>query len=267
MDSSVHPRVVVSVGSRFHAFDLARELADRDCCTGSYTGYPHYSHRRFGLPAERMRSLPWYELLNRGYLKAVHLGLARRGYDHIFAGWFDRHVASLLGSGANVFVGFSSMCQQSLRRAKELGMVTVVERGSSHILWQRDILIEESERIGIAAEFPSPKTVERELEEYARADYIAVPSDFAVRTFLHHGRKRLQVAGKPVWREFIRFQTIAAQRIKFGRTIADYSRWSRLGTERRASLGRRGRKGAAMCMLHLWVELIAAWRKLSIDPL
>jgi glycosyltransferase involved in cell wall biosynthesis len=90
-------------------------------------------------------------------------------------------------AATDLFVGWSSFCEQSLKRAAGAGAVTVVERGSAHIAYQRDILREEYELQGIWAELPDPHIVERETREYALADYISVPSSFARRTFLDAG--------------------------------------------------------------------------------
>jgi glycosyltransferase involved in cell wall biosynthesis len=62
-----------------------------------------------------------------------------------------------------------------------------VERGSSHILHQRDILLEEYGRFGLKARVAHPKIVEKELVEYADADYISIPSQYVKRTFLERG--------------------------------------------------------------------------------
>jgi len=68
-------------------------------------------------------------------------------------------------------------------------MLTIVERGSAHIEWQRAILQSEAERTGLPTEIPDPRTVERELAEYETADYIAVPSRFVAGTFAQQGIK------------------------------------------------------------------------------
>jgi glycosyltransferase involved in cell wall biosynthesis len=71
-----------------------------------------------------------------------------------------------------------------------MGMITILDHGSSHIEYQRDILKEEYEILGIKPKpyyLPHPKIVEKELKEYEEADYICLPSSFAKRTFLEKG--------------------------------------------------------------------------------
>jgi glycosyltransferase involved in cell wall biosynthesis len=181
------PSVDISVGSRFHAFDLARELDARNMLHRIYTGYPRFSAKRFSLPPKRMRSVWTHEPLNRVAAQLYRRGWLGTAPDFALSDRFDRIVAKRLTPGANLFVGWSSQCLHSLRRARELGMITVVERGSTHIEFQRDILQEEARRTGMRVEAPHPRTVERELAEYQEADFVAVPSRFAARTFAERG--------------------------------------------------------------------------------
>jgi len=48
-----------------------------------------------------------------------------------------------------------------------------LERGSSHIEYQQDILVEEYGKYGLKPELPHPRIVEKELSEYVMADYIS----------------------------------------------------------------------------------------------
>ncbi|MEK7479007.1 MAG: glycosyltransferase family 4 protein, partial [Patescibacteria group bacterium] len=77
-----------------------------------------------------------------------------------------------------------------MRRAKKMGMKTVLERGSTHIEYQRDTLREEYDIHGVPLakrDLPRPQIIAKELKEYEEADRIAVPSTFVKRTFLQKG--------------------------------------------------------------------------------
>lgn len=180
------PIIDISVASRFHAFDLARELGNHGMLGRLHTGYPPFMGPRFGVPRRHIRSVWTGEPLNR-LLASLH----RRGWvgarDSYISQRHDRIVASRLGPGADLFVGWSSQCRQSLTSARRLGMKTVVERGSTHIEWQRNQLAEEGRLTGLPVELPSSQTVEQELAEYESADFIAVPSSFAANTFVSRG--------------------------------------------------------------------------------
>ena len=87
----------------------------------------------------------------------------------------------------DIFVGLSGCSLYSLRRARRMGAKTVLERGSSHMLYQRKILTEEYRQFGLEKEVVHPKVVERELTEYQEADYISIPSQFVKETFFQQG--------------------------------------------------------------------------------
>lgn len=132
--------------------------------------------------------------------------------DAVLSARYDRVVARRLCAGANVFVGWSSQCLASLRMARAHGMITVVERGSAHILWQRDTLVGEEERTGIRSHPPGSATIDRELEEYATADYIAVPSGFVARTFVERGIHPARLLVNPFGVDLSRFDGIRGER-------------------------------------------------------
>jgi glycosyltransferase involved in cell wall biosynthesis len=100
---------------------------------------------------------------------------------------YARRAAGRLRPGADLLVAWSASALPALRRARQLGMRTVVERGSTHIAWQTDLLESEYARFGLRPRTASARIVERELAEYAEADAIAVPSRFVRRTFVERG--------------------------------------------------------------------------------
>ena len=62
-----------------------------------------------------------------------------------------------------------------------------MERGSTHILFQNEILKEEYDLLGLKPNLPSSHIIEVEQEEYKIADHIMVPSEFAKSTFIKKG--------------------------------------------------------------------------------
>jgi len=100
---------------------------------------------------------------------------------------FDRHASRHIKNDCDIFAGLSGCSLYSLRRARHLGAKTVLERGSSHMLYQKKILTEEYRKFGLEREVAHPKVVERELMEYQEADYISIPSHFVKDTFIQQG--------------------------------------------------------------------------------
>lgn len=179
-------RVTVSVGGRFHAFNLATELEKRSALARLITSYPKFEVVKYGIPREKVHSKIAKEIVERGWARMP--SALKRMFDPSFFihELYDR-AASASVIPSDIFVGWSSFSLHSLRRARVLGAKVVVERGSSHIAYQRDVLCEEYERWGMIPPcdaLPHPRIVEKELREYDEADYISIPSRFVKRTFL-----------------------------------------------------------------------------------
>jgi glycosyltransferase involved in cell wall biosynthesis len=185
--TAVAPKVVVSVWGRFHAFDLARELQQLDALSALITSYPRFVVERYGVARPRIWSRPVSEMIFRLGQKAPALGRLTRA-DLRAKQLFERSARRALRAvSGDVFVGWSGTSLSLLRDAKSRGMVTVLERGSSHIIEQSKTLLDEYAGFGLAFDDTPAVTIEQELAEYAEADYIAVPSRFVADSFLRQG--------------------------------------------------------------------------------
>lgn len=109
--------------------------------------------------------------------------------DYIEDNLFDFFVSRQL-SKSEIFHGWNHHCLLSLRKTKELGAVTIVERASSHILTQNELLQEEYQRWGVKKKPIHPWVIRKCLAEYEEADYITVPSQFVYDSMVKHGVPR-----------------------------------------------------------------------------
>jgi len=191
------PIIDISVVSRFHAFELAHELCTHQMLRHLHSGYPAFFGSRFGVPARYVRSVWTGEPLNRALSAMYRRGWLSGTKDHYLSHRHDRIVAARLRPGANVFIGWSGQCRLSLDVARRMGMKTIVERGSTHIEWQRDQLLEEMQRTGLTIDLPGADTIEQEVAEYEAADFIEVPSSFASNTFVSKGIPRTKLLVNP----------------------------------------------------------------------
>jgi len=179
-------KVAVSVGGRFHAFELARELHRRGCLGQLLTSYPRGRAVRAGVPREKVASLPAKELIFQLW-RRLPKPLRRLGRPHYFVSeLFDRQARRRL-EPCDILIGWSGFSMKTLRRAKEFGAKIILERGSSHILTQTSLLKEEYLAQGLEPVLAHPRIVAKELQEYREADYISVPSSFARQSFLDQG--------------------------------------------------------------------------------
>jgi len=84
----------------------------------------------------------------------------------------------------HVWAGFGLF---SMLKAKKKGIKIVLDRASSHILWQKEILEREYKKWNVNGFSISSLLVQKQLMEYKLADYIFVPSPFAFESFIKKG--------------------------------------------------------------------------------
>lgn len=180
-------KVTVSVLGRFHAFYLARELERRGHLRSLITSHPAFNVSGWGVSRDLTDSL-WPVEVARQAVRRLPAGvkdaLGLEGRFHEPYGWL---AARRIPEDSDLFVGWSHTARRGIERAHALGIPAIVERCSSHIEAQREILAEEFERHGIQPVLPPDEIVEKELKEYESADYVAVPSSFVERTFRERG--------------------------------------------------------------------------------
>jgi len=180
-------QVTISVFGRFWAFYLAQQLQQRGYLHKLISTYPRFKITEYGIEADSIHSIWQLEVLFRAWARLPAWSKGDRNLQNWFHESFDQAAKRFVSDDSDLFVGWSSLCLHSLQKAKSLGALTIVERGSSHMVYQHHILKEEYNRLGLEYSGTHPAVYERELQEYAEADYIAIPSYFVKRTFLEHG--------------------------------------------------------------------------------
>ena len=179
--------VVISCSGKFHAFALAEQLKKNNMLDKLYTTYAYQKNtffRKFVKRIDKENLLPNEICTNIPLAFPIKLINSKV---HIWNNLYDKWVArKLKHSNAKVFIGWSGMCLHSLRAAKKSGMITIVERGSAHILYQNKILKEEYNNFGLEFNI-HPKVIEKELQEYIEADFISIPSSFSLNSFIEYG--------------------------------------------------------------------------------
>ena len=209
LDERLRPiRVGISSAQHFWTFDLARQMERLGYLSHLYTGYPKWKVDR--MLREKVRSFPWVmvplaasgRLGMYGLQKRLQLPAART-----FDDWTARSLEP-----CDVFHCVSLFGLKSHRVAKQrYGALTVCDRGSSHILFQDEILAEEYARWRILYRLVNRGVVERELGEYEICDLVAVPSEFVWRTFIEKGVPEKKLVKLPFGVDLELFRPIAKQ--------------------------------------------------------
>lgn len=100
---------------------------------------------------------------------------------------FDGWLRSQFSHDTDILAFLSGVGLQSIRAAKRHEIVTVVDCGSTHTDHQHEIVKAEYKRNGLNISLFPEGYRDRVRSEFLEADYIQLPSDFVVRTFLERG--------------------------------------------------------------------------------
>ena len=192
----INPKITIVVGGRWHAIDLARELSQAGWLHRLITNYPKFKTRQWGVPDDKVVSLPLTMILNRAIPKIGGEKMMRKVLPLSYY-WFARAAVPYL-EGSTLIHAWSSTAEPSINWAKQNGIPVILERSSAHITVQSQILEQEYKQLGLVSSEVHPEIVDRELREYQLADRIAVPSLFAKRTFLQQGFKETQLIHNPL---------------------------------------------------------------------
>jgi len=180
-------KIIVSAAGRFHAFYWAEQIQKKGYLCKMIAGYysPKINAKGIEINPSRIASSGLPDILayvfRRFFKKYVDLNI-----DWYFKEFYDRW-ASRQVEPCDILVGWSGSSLHTIRRARELGVVTVVHRGSAHILTQEDLIQYEYAKFGIQKKVIDKRIIDKELKEYELADYIHTPSSFAKQTFINRG--------------------------------------------------------------------------------
>lgn len=178
--------ITVSSLTKFWAFALAEQLDKRNLLSFFHTGFAGQKHPMISNFVSRLDT---EEIRPRKMRTHLFLAVGAKKFpsNKIWLNQFDLSVSRLLKKDpSSIYVGWSGSCLNSLRMAKSLGKLTIVERGSSHILFQDRILREEYKRYNKNFNI-TDETICKEILEYECADYISVPSRFVFDSFVSNG--------------------------------------------------------------------------------
>jgi glycosyltransferase involved in cell wall biosynthesis len=208
-------RVCVSTISRFHAFSLAEQLQKRGCLERLLVSWfnPETIAKGYDIDPARVRHNILFYGLDRLPHKTRLLRRFASDFQYLAAEMFDRWASRRLPE-CDVYVGWSGYSLRGLRRARKRGAVTVLERGSTHIAAQRDLLVEEAARWDLALPadaLPDPRMIAKEMREYEEADYIAIPSTFVKRTFVAQGVPEEKLIQVPYGADLTKFHPVPKQ--------------------------------------------------------
>lgn len=170
--------VTVSVWNDFHSAHLVNGLF--------LSGFDVFYHNTARKGASCTKFI-------RNYEAAALNSLARRGFfpqpcTHNLSRKLVDRTAKQLARQTDAFWGWSGCSLMGLQNAQASGKPALLERGSTHCLWNYETLKREYRRLNLSLKYlPSRKEISYEQAEYEASSAICIPSRFVQETFLLKG--------------------------------------------------------------------------------
>src|SRR5215469_31403 len=179
-------KIAIVVNSRFWSLELARELLARGHQVTVFTTHPAWDAPKFGLQPEHVCSFWPLAFLSR-ILSRLGSESLRKKAEPFLLTTFGKWAAKQVGRQSwDVVHPFSGMAEEVIRATR--GKTKhLLERASSHIRTQEELLRQESVRTGVELEKPTPWIAQREEREYALTDYVVITSRFCLESCLRQG--------------------------------------------------------------------------------
>ncbi len=184
-------RVSQAVFGVFHHFELAHQLRRHNYLQTVYSTYPWARLQREGLPHKYVQTFPW---IHGGLAGLARFGLYpsrwTEGLDYwnalAFDTWMTRRLAKSKDH-CDALIAISGAGLTAGQLVQSRGGKYICDRGSTHARYRGRVMQEEYSRWNIPLQTEDPRDTAREERQYAMADAITVPSNFAARSFIQEG--------------------------------------------------------------------------------
>ena len=165
---------IVSYG-KFHAFDLARELKLQNCNISVYSSYPFFIAKKYNISFNEFKIFFLLQFVDR---------VTKRVFSRKLKLFFAFIVQFLIKPNQDFIILWSNTPSFLVKRIKKkYNSKIIIERGSTHILFQNKILKDEYKKIN--KDFSIHQNdINTELINYKLADFISIPSIFVKNTFI-----------------------------------------------------------------------------------
>lgn len=169
--------MTLSTTRPFHSPMLANALVQHGALVRIYSSAPRRYFRRMDASV-RLTLVP--SLLQTA-MHFAHIPISQ-GVLHRDSWFYDHSVAAVIRPG-DTFIGWATASLATARAARRRGARFVLDRACPHVDFQQRIVEEESAALGVPYQVQPAWFRDRQLAEYAEADYILAPSEYTRATF------------------------------------------------------------------------------------
>lgn len=180
-------KIAIVVPGRFHAFDLAKALIARGHEVTIFTNLLQGNIEQLGIPLSRVKSFTLHNIFSKfnSLLQKISVNSILQPWLHsIFGSWA---ASKLKKENWDLIHSWSGISEEIIRFAKENNIPILLMRGSSHIVVQSKLLMEEESRVGRKIDCPSKWIIDREETEYKLTNGIRILSRFSYNSFIEQG--------------------------------------------------------------------------------
>jgi glycosyltransferase involved in cell wall biosynthesis len=181
-------KVVIATGRQAHYRLPANAFVHRGAEVTLFTATPRSRMRGFE-PAVKNRWIPAPVAV---FSALTHTGTPL-ALDELDSTLFDRYAALALHD-CDLLLGASTSSLATGKAAQKMGGTFVLDRACPDIRVQQQMMVEEARKAGGSFRTNSPWFIERQVEEYERADFILSPSDYSRRSYPDHLRSKVVLA-------------------------------------------------------------------------
>jgi starch synthase len=184
-------KIIQATWLRFHHIDMARELHELGHLEKIFSCLPWFKvdkeSREHNIPKELFKSNMNMQLVRRVYKKLPYYNRKTDSYLGVLeTKYYSKWVANNLPE-CDAFIGISGTGLHAGRLAKSRGAGYIMDRGSSQIRFQNELLKEEYSKWKIPFISDNPWLIENEEAEAQEANLITVPSNFVRDSFIKTG--------------------------------------------------------------------------------
>lgn len=200
-ENNLEGKVSISVMTKFHAFRLAEGANRHGLLCRLYTSLPKFMLRAYSIPGGKIRSLPVVAALIV-FQRKFKVRISSLFISDLFDRMVARDLARHRPSERFIFHGWNGFCERSLIAAKARGGIGVVERSCPHEDFEAELIREEKEHLLKRPVARHEEPIHRKMKrEYDIADYIIVPSQYSLRSFIERGFSPAKVLVVPIANE------------------------------------------------------------------
>jgi glycosyltransferase involved in cell wall biosynthesis len=189
-------KVLISSFGRFHTYQMLDALVDNDLESSSIVCDYKVPTNNKNLYKYKFILKYWFILAKLPYVRFTNF------IKNIAFKLFDRFVGlDVLINDYYVVHAYSLYALSTFKTAKRKNTITVLERAGSHPSYQKKVLVQEYQKLGISMPLKLKYYLdleERMIDELSYSDYVVTCSNYTKSTFLQYGIKENKIKVLPL---------------------------------------------------------------------